>query len=141
MFVSCRAKDYQDIVLQAALNGAVRLEPACGFRDVQDELRDLSAVVWGISAQGQASHQRFTAKYALNFPLLVDEDHAAGMAWGTWQEKSNYGRTYMGTARTSFLIDPQGRIAHTWERVKADGHVEDVLATLREARAEAAARG
>lgn len=114
---------------------------ACGFRDVQDELRELGAIVWGISTQGQASHQRFTSKYGLNFPLLVDEDHAIGEAWGTWQEKSNYGRTYMGTARTSFLIDPEGRIAHTWERVRADGHVPDVLATLRQARAEAAARG
>jgi peroxiredoxin Q/BCP len=112
---------------------------ACAFRDLQDALQDEGAVVWGISAQGAASHQRFTKKYDLNFPLLVDSAHEAGNAWGTWQLKSQYGRSYMGTARTSFLIDPDGRIARTWERVKADGHAEAVLEALREAKAEAAA--
>lgn len=113
---------------------------ACAFRDNQDALRDAGAIVWGISAQDAASHRRFTKKYDLNFPLLVDSEHEAGNAWGTWQLKSQYGRSYMGTARTSFLIDPEGRIARTWERVKADGHAEAVLAALREEQAAAAAR-
>jgi thioredoxin-dependent peroxiredoxin len=113
---------------------------ACGFRDAQDELREAGAVVWGISAQGAASHQRFARKFDLNFPLLVDSDHTAGRAWGTWQMKSQYGRSSMGTVRTTFLIDPEGRIAHTWEHVRAAGHVEEVLATIREAKAGAAAR-
>jgi thioredoxin-dependent peroxiredoxin len=112
---------------------------ACAFRDSQDALREAGAVVWGISAQGAASHQRFTKKYDLNFPLLVDSAHEAGNAWGTWQLKSQYGRDYMGTARTTFLIDPKGRIARTWERVKAAGHAEEVLAALREEQAAAAA--
>jgi len=107
----------------------------CDFRDAEQALRHAGAIVWGISHQDARSHQRFSAKYGLNFPLLVDEDHAAGEAWGTWQEKSNYGRTYMGTARTTFLIDPDGRVARTWERVKAAGHAEEVLAALEEARA------
>ena len=113
---------------------------ACAFRDLQDPIADARAVVWGISAQDAASHRRFTKKYDLNFPLLVDSAHQAGNAWGTWQLKSQYGRSYMGTARTSFLIDPEGRIARTWERVKADGHAEAVLAALREEQAAAAAR-
>lgn len=108
---------------------------ACDFRDRSEALREAGGIVWGISTQGQASHRRFAAKYDLDFPLLVDEDHATGDAWGTWQEKSNYGRSYMGTARTTFLVDPEGRIARTWERVKAAGHAEDVLAALQEARA------
>ena len=113
---------------------------ACAFRDLSEELRDAGAIVWGISAQGAGSHQKFTKKYDLNFPLLVDSEHEAGHAWGTWQLKSQYGKSYMGTARTSFLIDPEGRIARTWERVKADGHAEAVVAALREEQAAAAAR-
>jgi peroxiredoxin Q/BCP len=113
---------------------------ACAFRDMQDDLRQAGAVVWGISAQGQASHRRFTQKYDLNFPLLVDSEHEAGNAWGTWQLKSQYGREYMGTVRTTFLIGPDGRIARTWERVKADGHAEAVLAALREEQTAAAAQ-
>ena len=112
---------------------------ACDFRDRADALREAGAVLWGVSTQGAASHRRFAAKYGLAFPLLVDEDHVAGEAWGTWQEKSNYGRTYMGTARTTFLIDPAGRIARTWERVRATGHADEVLAALREAQAARAA--
>jgi peroxiredoxin Q/BCP len=113
---------------------------ACGFRDARESLREAGAVVWGVSPQDEQSHQRFSQKFGLNFPLLVDADHAAADAWGTWQQKQNYGRSYMGIARTTFLIDPEGRIARTWERVKADGHVEDVLAALREAQAERKAR-
>ena len=113
---------------------------ACGFRDAQAELEEAGAVVWGISAQGAASHQRFASKYDLNFPLLVDTEHVAGRAWGTWQLKSQYGRSSMGTVRSTFLIDPLGRIARTWAGVRATGHVEDVLATLHQAQAEAAER-
>lgn len=112
---------------------------ACDFRDRMDALADADTVVWGISTQGAASHRRFTAKYDLNFPLLVDQDHAVGDAWGTWQEKSNYGRTFMGTARTTFLIDPEGRIARTWERVRATGHADEVLAALRKEQERATA--
>jgi thioredoxin-dependent peroxiredoxin len=111
----------------------------CDFRDAQGDIQAAGAVVWGISAQGAASHQRFTRKYDLNFPLLVDSEHTAGRAWGTWQLKTQYGRSSMGTARTTFLIDPNGRIARTWEHVRATGHVEEVLAALREAQTEAAA--
>jgi len=113
---------------------------ACAFRDADEAFREAGAIVWGVSPQDARSHQRFSTKYGLNFPLLVDADHAAADAWGTWQLKTRYGRSYMGVARTTFLIDPEGRIARTWERVKADGHVEEVLAAVREAQSEAIAR-
>lgn len=113
---------------------------ACAFRDADEALREAGAVVWGVSPQDEGSHRRFSAKYRLNFPLLVDANHAAADAWRTWQQKSRYGRTYMGIARTTFLIDPDGRIARTWERVKADGHAQEVLSALREAQSERAGR-
>ena len=113
---------------------------ACGFRDAEEALREAGAIVWGVSPQDERSHRRFAAKYGLNFPLLVDTDHAAADAWGTWQLKTRYGRSYMGVARTTFLIDPEGRIARTWERVKADSHAEEVLAALRQAQAEGQAQ-
>lgn len=113
----------------------------CDFRDAAAELRAAGAIVWGISSQDAASHRRFSRKYDLNFPLLVDTDHAAGEAWGTWQEKSNYGRAYMGTVRTTFLIDPHGRIARTWERVRAAGHAAEVLAALAAEQGRAATLG
>ena len=112
---------------------------ACAFRDAVGTLRDAGATVWGVSPQDARSHRRFSAKYGLNFPLLVDADHAVADAWGTWQLKMRYGRSYMGVARTTFLIDPEGRIARTWEGVKPDGHAEEVLAALREAKKRSAA--
>ncbi|HEX5826495.1 MAG TPA: thioredoxin-dependent thiol peroxidase [Candidatus Limnocylindrales bacterium] len=111
---------------------------ACGFRDVHGDLEGKDAEVWGISPDGSGSHAAFRAKYGLPFTLLSDEDHAVAEAWGAWREKTNYGRTYMGVARSSFLVDPDGRIARTWANVKADGHAQQVLAALDEA---LAARG
>ena len=93
------------------------------------------AEIWGISPDGSGSHAAFRAKYGLPFTLLSDEDHAVAEAYGAWREKTNYGKTYMGIARSSFLVDPDGRIARTWANVKADGHAEQVLAALSEARA------
>ena len=75
------------------------------------------------------------AKFGLPFTLLADEDHAVAEAYGSWVEKQNYGKTYWGTARTTFLVDPDGRIAHAWPKVKPEGHAADVLATLDEAQA------
>jgi thioredoxin-dependent peroxiredoxin len=103
---------------------------ACQFRDLTDDLRALDAEVWGISADGAGSHAAFRAKFGLEFPLLSDEDHAVTEAYGAWQEKVNYGRTYMGIVRSSFLVDPDGRIATAWPSVRADGHAAEMLATL-----------
>jgi peroxiredoxin Q/BCP len=110
---------------------------ACEFRDANAILAQRGAVVWGVSPQGATSKAAFRAKFDLNFALLTDEDHAVAEAYGSWVEKENYGRTYMGTARRTFLIDPQGRIARTWEKVRPEGHAAEVLAALDEARAGA----
>jgi thioredoxin-dependent peroxiredoxin len=109
---------------------------ACAFRDANDALVAAGAAVWGISPDDAASHGRFRAKFHLTFPLLSDEDHATAEAYGAWVEKVNYGRTYMGIQRSTFLVAPDGRIAHAWPKVKAEGHAEDVLRTLAAARAD-----
>ncbi len=114
---------------------------ACQFRDLDEEVRDAGADVWGISPDGASSHRRFREKFNLGFTLLSDEDHAVAEAYGAWVLKSNYGREYMGIQRSSFLVDPEGRIAHSWPRVKADGHAAEVLAALGVARLERAAAG
>ena len=111
---------------------------ACQFRDLDGEVRDTGADVWGISPDGAASHRRFREKLDLSFTLLSDEDHAVAERYGAWTLKQNYGREYMGIQRSTFLVDPDGRLARTWPRVKADGHAAAVLAALAELRAERA---
>ena len=111
---------------------------ACQFRDHHEDVRDTGADVWGVSPDGAASHRRFREKFDLPFTLLSDEDHAVAERYGAWQLKSNYGREYMGIVRSSFLVDPDGRLARTWPKVKADGHAVEVLAALAAARAERA---
>ncbi len=108
---------------------------ACAFRDANDELVAAGATVWGISPDDAASHARFRAKFHLTFPLLSDEDHATAEAYGAWVEKTRSGRTYMGVQRATFLVAPDGRIAHAWPAVKAEGHADDVVRTLAAARA------
>ena len=104
---------------------------ACAFRDANTDLAALGATVWGISPQDARSHARFRAKFSLSFPLLVDADHAVADAYGAWVEKNRYGRTYWGNARSTFLVDPGGRIARAWEKVTPEGHADEVLAELR----------
>jgi thioredoxin-dependent peroxiredoxin len=113
---------------------------ACQFRDLHASIRDEGADVWGISPDGADSHHRFTQKFELPFTLLSDEDHAVATAYGAWTLKKNYGREYMGIQRSSFLVDPDGKVAYAWPRVKADGHPADVLAELAAAKVERAAR-
>lgn len=105
---------------------------ACGFRDSHDKLLAAGVVVLGVSPDPLAAHEKFIAKYDLPFLLLSDPDHAICTAYGTWQEKSMYGRKYMGVARTTFVIDPRGKIAHVFEKVKPAGHDEEVLAWIRQ---------
>jgi peroxiredoxin Q/BCP len=111
---------------------------ACEFRDANETIRQRGAEVWGVSPQGARSKRAFREKFGLPFTLLADEDHAVAEAYGVWVEKQNYGRTYWGNARTTFLIDPDGRIAHVWAKVKPEGHASEVLAALDEARAAGA---
>ena len=109
---------------------------ACEFRDANSDLDRAGAVVWGVSPQGAASKSAFRQKFGLGFPLLIDADHAVADAYGAWVEKQNYGKTYWGVGRVTFLIDPEGRIAHVWPKVKPEGHAADVLRRISEAKAE-----
>ena len=84
----------------------------------------------GVSPDSQASHQKFKAKYGLPVTLLVDEDHAIAEKYGVWVEKNTFGVKRMGIARTTFVIDPNGKVAHVWPKVDPSGHGEDVAATL-----------
>ena len=108
---------------------------ACQFRDARASFADQDAEVWGISPDGRDSHARFRTKFDLPFTLLSDEDHAVAEAYGAWALKKLYGREYMGIQRSSFLVDPDGRIARAWPKVKADGHAAEVEDALRLARA------
>ena len=105
---------------------------ACEFRDANDTIVERGADVWGVSPQGAASKRAFRDKFGLPFTLLADEQHEVAEAYGSWVEKKNYGKTYMGMARTTFLVDPDGRIARVWPKVKPEGHAADVLAALDE---------
>jgi peroxiredoxin Q/BCP len=112
---------------------------ACQFRDLNEQYASTDADVWGVSPDNGSSHRRFREKFELPFTLLSDVDHDVAGRYGAWQEKNNYGRKYWGIVRSSYLIDPDGRIARAWPRVKADGHASDVLGALEEARAARAA--
>jgi peroxiredoxin Q/BCP len=89
--------------------------------------------VLGVSILDEKSKAKFAGKYGLTFPLLADADHAVAEKYGVWQEKSRYGRKYMGIARTTYLIDASGKVAKRWDNVKVDGHAEEVLETLKKA--------
>jgi peroxiredoxin Q/BCP len=113
---------------------------ACQFRDLDADIQGLDAQIWGISPDGAGSHAAFRAKYGLPFTLLSDEDHAVSERYGAWGEKQNYGKTYIGMIRSSFLVGPDGRLAKVWPRVKADGHAQQVLDALRSIQEGAEAR-
>jgi thioredoxin-dependent peroxiredoxin len=103
---------------------------ACNFRDEHSALEKAGAVVLGVSPDNEKSHQKFITKYSLPFPLLVDPEHKVAEAYGAWGEKKNYGRTFMGIIRSTFLIDPQGKVKQVWPKVKVNGHVAEVLSAL-----------
>jgi peroxiredoxin Q/BCP len=103
---------------------------ACGFRDALPDFSNADAAVFGVSILDTASKAKFATKYGLTFPLLADEDHAVADSYGVWQEKSMYGRTYMGIARVTYLIDRDGTVARRWDAVKVDAHADEVLAAV-----------
>jgi peroxiredoxin Q/BCP len=103
---------------------------ACSFRDSGPAYESRGASVFGVSADSVKSHQKFTDKFGLTFPLLSDPDHAVASAYDSWGLKKFMGREYLGIMRNTFLIDEDGRIAKVWESVKPDGHAEEVLAAL-----------
>jgi thioredoxin-dependent peroxiredoxin len=100
---------------------------ACGFRDGFERMKRAGIELIGVSPDSPDSHRKFAAKYELPFTLVADEDKSICQAYGVWQEKTKDGRTYMGVARTTFVIDKQGRIARVFEKVKPEGHEQEVL--------------
>ncbi len=105
---------------------------ACSFRDNLSTIKKKGALVLGVSPDGLKSHEKFVSKYDLNFPVLSDESKEMLVEYGVWQEKSMYGRKYMGVVRTTYIIDEKGKISHIFPKVKVDGHTEEVLKALSE---------
>jgi peroxiredoxin Q/BCP len=105
---------------------------ACDFRDRIRDFNMLNAVVLGISRDKPTTHDKFKEKFRLNFPLLSDEDGNVCQLYGTWVEKSMYGRKYFGIERSTFLIDGEGIIRNIWRKVKVDAHVKEVFKALQE---------
>ncbi|GIW17632.1 MAG: peroxiredoxin [Tepidiforma sp.] len=103
---------------------------ACSFRDRHAELQAKGAVVLGVSGDSSASHRKFADKYSLPFPLLADTEHEVARAYGAWGTKKMYGKEYEGMIRSTVVIDPAGKVAKTWPKVKPDGHGDEVLAWL-----------
>ncbi|GIW35116.1 thioredoxin-dependent thiol peroxidase [Meiothermus sp.] len=110
---------------------------ACNFRDEKGRLEELGAVVLGVSADDVQSHGKFHRKYDLNFPLLSDPDTTMIRAYGAWGKKVMYGKEYEGVFRYTFLIDPEGRVAKVWDKVKPDQHALEVAEALVELQKQA----
>ena len=103
---------------------------AIDFNGLKPKFEAAGAVVIGVSPDDLKSHAKFKEKHKLDLTLVSDESKAMLEAYGVWAEKSMYGRKYMGVERTTYLIDPHGRIARVWEKVKVPGHAEEVLAAV-----------
>jgi peroxiredoxin Q/BCP len=105
---------------------------ACNFRDEFPKFEKLKAEIIGISADSVESHKKFAEKYNLPFDLLSDEKKEVVEKYGVWQEKSMYGKKYMGIVRTTFIIDATGKISKIFPKVKVDEHNSEVMEALKE---------
>ena len=103
---------------------------ACGIRDAYGEFEQAGAVVLGVSPDDADSHVKFKEKFDLPFTLLADPEHAVAEQYGVWGEKKNYGKTYMGIIRSTFVIDEDGKLKKVMRNVKPDTHADKVLAAL-----------
>ncbi|MBA3842137.1 MAG: thioredoxin-dependent thiol peroxidase [Actinobacteria bacterium] len=103
---------------------------ACGIRDAYGEFEQAGAVVLGVSPDGEASHVKFKQKYELPFTLLADSGHEVAERYGVWGEKKFMGKTYMGVARSTFVIGEDGNVKRVMHKVKPASHADDVLAAL-----------
>ncbi|MBK8984426.1 MAG: thioredoxin-dependent thiol peroxidase [Ignavibacteria bacterium] len=103
---------------------------ACSFRDNIKVIEKKNAVVIGVSKDNTSSHQKFKKKYDLPFTLLSDENLDMLKEYDVWKEKSMYGRKYMGIERTTYIIDEKGKISQIFNKVKVDGHTEEILSKL-----------
>ncbi|MEC2076706.1 thioredoxin-dependent thiol peroxidase [Metabacillus fastidiosus] len=108
---------------------------ACDFRDQYASFAGLNAVILGVSADDQNKHQKFIEKHDLPFNLLVDEDHQVAEAYDVWKLKKNFGKEYMGIERSTFIIDPEGKLVKEWRNVTVKGHVEEALNYVKELQA------
>lgn len=107
---------------------------ACDFRDNMERIASQDAVVIGVSPDSTKSHTNFIAKHNLNFNLIADTDKEICNTYQIMGEKSLYGKKYMGVIRTTYIINPEGKISHVFSPVKVKGHVDEVIATLTELR-------
>jgi thioredoxin-dependent peroxiredoxin len=105
---------------------------ACSFRDENHVMQQRGIVILGISADSISSHQKFTDKYSLPFPLLADTNKTVSELYGVYGEKSKFGKLYMGIHRKTFLIDKNGIVRKIWHKVTPDGHAREVLDTIEE---------
>ena len=105
---------------------------ACDFTQALPDFTDLDAIILGVSADSTKKHRNFIEKKDLAITLLSDEDTSVMQKYGVWQLKKNYGREYMGIVRTTFIIDPDGKIAAVWEKVRVKDHVQKVKEKLKE---------
>ncbi|HYZ77954.1 MAG TPA: thioredoxin-dependent thiol peroxidase [Gaiellaceae bacterium] len=103
---------------------------ACEFRDAYDRFREQGVEILGVSPDTEASHRKFKSKYELPFMLLADPEHEVAEAYGVWKEKRNYGKTYYGVERSTFVIDADGKVARAMRGIKPAGHAAQVLETL-----------
>ncbi len=103
---------------------------SCDFQERLPKLKSTKAAVLGVSILDEASKAKFADKHGLTFPLLADADHDVAEKYGVWQEKSNYGKTYMGIARTTYLIGADGKVVKRWDNVKVDGHADAVMEAI-----------
>tara|TARA_R110002012_G_scaffold31257_7_gene93830 strand:- start:2255 stop:2716 length:462 start_codon:yes stop_codon:yes gene_type:complete len=133
----------EDVTLSALQGKSVVLffyprddTPGCtkesiGFSEHLDAFKEADALVFGISRDTMAKHDKFTAKHDLTVPLLADVEGTVTESYGVWVEKNMYGKKSMGIERATYLIDPKGNIANIWRKVKVPGHVEEVLEAVR----------
>ncbi len=103
---------------------------SCDFQGLLPKFKSTKAAVLGVSILDEASKAKFAGKYGLTFPLLADTNHDVAEKYGVWQEKSNYGKKYMGIARTTYLIGPDGKVQRRWDKVKVEGHADEVLKAI-----------
>jgi peroxiredoxin Q/BCP len=103
---------------------------ACEFRDTSKKFSKANTVFIGVSPDATKAQAKFKDKFDLPFTLLADVNHKAAEAYGVWKEKSMYGKKYMGVERTTFIIDPNGKIKKIFPKVKVEGHAEEVLAAV-----------
>ncbi|WP_100406417.1 thioredoxin-dependent thiol peroxidase [Bacillus solitudinis] len=105
---------------------------ACDFRDKIEEFKELNAVVMGVSPDPISKHEKFIEKYQLPFLLLADEKNKVAELFDVWKLKKNFGKEYMGIERSTFVIDPKGKLIKEWRKVKVKDHVEEALNFIKE---------